>query len=252
MAPPMVLVSCDRFERNDLVWSGGPASYLEAAAVVGLLPVQLPTISEPIDPAPLLDVCAGVLITGARANVHPSHYGAEESEAAAPFDPARDRTTLPLIREAVARGIPLFCICRGIQEMNVAFGGSLHHSVHALPGRDDHRSPQQPDVDAWFGLRHDIEIRDGGLLRPILGERVRVNSVHHQGIDRLAERAHVEAVAPDGTIEAISIRGAAAFALGVQWHPEHFVKSDGPSRAVFEAFAQAVVAYANQSKARAA
>lgn len=252
MAPPMVLVSCDRFVRNGLVWSGGPESYLNALAVVGLLPVQFPTISEVIDPAPLLDVCAGVLITGARANVHPSLYGAQESEAAKPFDPDRDRTTLPLIRQAVARGIPLFCICRGIQEMNVAFGGSLHHSVHALPGRDDHRSPQQEDVDAWFGLRHDIEIRDGGLLRPILGERVRVNSVHHQGIDRLAERARVEAVAPDGTIEAISIAGASAFALGVQWHPEHFVKDDGPSRGVFEAFAKAVADHAAHRLAHAA
>jgi len=252
MTPPMVLVSCDRLIHNDLVWSGGPASYLNALAVVGMLPVQIPTIAEPIDPAPLLDLCAGVLITGARANVHPSLYGAAEIEEAGPFDPDRDRTTLPLIREAVARGIPLFAICRGIQEMNVAFGGTLHHAVHDLPGRDDHRSEQQPDVDAWFGLRHEIEIREGGLLRPLLGETVRVNSVHRQGIDRPAPRARIEAVAGDGTIEAISIEGASAFALGVQWHPEHFVKTDGPSRAVFQAFADAASAHAAQQRSRAA
>ncbi|MEM8664367.1 MAG: gamma-glutamyl-gamma-aminobutyrate hydrolase family protein, partial [Pseudomonadota bacterium] len=148
MSNPMVVVSCDRFTHNILTWSGGPASYLEALAGVGLLPVQLPTIAAPLDPAPLLDAASGVLITGARSNVHPSHYGEPESEAAAPFDHDRDRTTLPLIREAVARGLPLFCICRGIQELNVAFGGSLYHSVHALPDRDDHRSTPQEDIDA--------------------------------------------------------------------------------------------------------
>jgi len=250
-ATPLIAVTTDRFKKDLLMWSGSPASYMEALSEVGLLPVQIPTISEPYPLDSLLDVVSGVLITGARSNVHPPLYGHDESEAAKPFDHARDAVSLPLIRAAVERGIPLFCICRGIQEMNVAFGGTLHHSVHALPGRVDHRSPPQEDVDAWFGMRHHVHITPGGLLEPILGQNAHVNSVHYQGIAEVAPRARVEAVADDGTIESISLPDAPAFALGVQWHPEHFVRSDEPSRAVFEAFADAARASSSSSKAAA-
>lgn len=226
------------------MWSGGPASYLEALSLVGLTPVQLPTLAEPVPFAPVLDVVSGVLCTGARSNVHPTHYGHQESEAAEPFDHERDAISLPLIRAAVERGIPLLCICRGVQEMNVAFGGTLHHTVHAVPGLDDHSAVPQDDLDAWFALRHTVEVLPGGLLEPVLGREVKVNSAHFQGIADLAPRARVEAQAPDGMVEAISISGASAFALGVQWHPEHFIATDGPSRAVFDAFAGAVRAHA--------
>lgn len=253
MPQPMVVVTCDRISHNILKWSGGPASYLEAVAHVGLLPVQLPTIETALDPSPLLDVASGILLTGARANVHPARYGAPESEAAAPFDPERDRTTLSLIPMAIERGLPLLAICRGLQELNVAFGGTLHHAVHEVSGRDDHRSTPQEDIDAWFGIRHDVTVEPGGLLEPVFGRGpVAVNSVHHQGIDRLAPAARVEARANDGTIEAISIPSAKAFTLGVQWHPEHFVKTDGPSGAIFWAFAEAVAAHAAGETARAA
>ena len=248
----MVLVTCDRITHERLKWSGGPASYLEAVAHVGLLPVQLPTIAEPLDPSPLLDVVSGVVVTGARSNVHPSHYGGDAGDAAAPFDPDRDRTTLPLIRAAIERGLPLLAICRGIQELNVALGGTLYHAVHSLPGRDDHRSTPQDDIDAWFGLKHQVSATPGGLVEEILGSTVTVNSCHHQGIDTPAPRARVEALAPDGTIEAISVIDAPAFALGVQWHPEHFVRSDGPSGQLFEAFAEAVRSRAAVRQARAA
>lgn len=250
----MVIVTCDAIEHNMMRWSAGPASYLEAVAVSGCLPVQLPVIAEPLDPAPLLDVCAGVLVTGARSNVHPSAYGGGDEAAAGPFDRLRDRVTLPLIREAIARGVPLLCVCRGIQELNVALGGTLHVAVHEVPGRADHRSAPQADLDAWFGLRHEIAPVPGGILAQIVGEApVRVNSVHRQAIDRLGEGLQVEAVAEDGTVEAVSVPAARAFALGVQWHPEHFVRTDGPSRALFEAFAAAARACATSSAgARAA
>lgn len=249
----MVVVTSDRITHNILNWSGTPASYLEAVAHVGLLPVQLPTITTPLDPAPLLDCASGVLLTGARANVHPSHYGAPETEEAAPFDPHRDSTTLPLIHMAIERGMPLLAICRGLQELNVALGGSLHAAVHDIPGRDDHRSTPQEDVDAWFAIRHPVRVAPGGVLAPIVGaSEIAVNSVHRQGIDRLAEGARVEAQALDGTIEAISIPAARGFALGVQWHPEHFVRTDGPSHALFRAFAEAALAYAARRTARAA
>ncbi|MEM6762174.1 MAG: gamma-glutamyl-gamma-aminobutyrate hydrolase family protein [Pseudomonadota bacterium] len=241
MPNPMVAVPCDRFVRRRLETSGTPASYLNALALVGLTPLQVPTIEEPYDVAPILNAVSGVLVTGARSNVHPSEYGAPESEAAAPFDLDRDRISLPMIREAMARGIPVFCICRGIQELNVAMGGTLHAEVHEVPGRAMHTFPPEDDIDAWFGLRHDIDIEEGGILRPILkSAQIPVNSLHYQAIDKLAPRARLEAVAPDGTVEAISAEGAPGFALGVQWHPEHTVKTDPNSRALFEAFAEAV------------
>ncbi len=246
----MVIVSCDTIEHNMLKWSGGPASYLNAVAMVGCLPVQLPTIHEPIDPTPLVDVCAGIVLTGARSNVHPAEYGGADIEAAAPFDRQRDRVTLPLIRQAIARGIPLLCICRGIQELNVALGGTLHTAVHEIEGREDHRGVPQEDLDIWFGLKHDVIPETGSLLERVLGGKaVRVNSAHRQGIDRLADHLRVDARAPDGTIEAVSVADAKAFALGVQWHPEHFVRSDGPSRAIFDAFADACRAYAETRRA---
>ncbi len=210
------------------------------STVAGCLPVQLPVLDEPLDPAALLDVASGVLVTGSRSNVHPPLYGAEATEEAGPYDQARDRTTLPLIRETLRRGLPLLCICRGMQELNVALGGSLHAELHEVDGRDDHRSPPQPDLDARFGLRHDVTLTPDGPLAAILGGGpVRVNSVHRQGVDRLGEGLSVEALAADGTIEAVSVDGARAFALGVQWHPEHWVRTDPASRAIFEAFGAA-------------
>lgn len=248
MAAPIVITACDAFVHNEAPWSGSPKSYLAALATVDCLPVQLPVIDDPLDPAPLLDVASGVLVTGARSNVHPPLYGAEPTEAAGPYDHLRDSSTLPLIRAALDRGLPLFCICRGLQELNVAMGGTLHAELHEVDGRDDHRSPPHPDLDTRFALKHDVEVVPGGKLAPILGAgAVRVNSVHRQGIDRLGDGLSVEARALDGTIEAVSVDGARTFAIGVQWHPEHWVRTDPPSRALFEAFAAAC--RANQTAA---
>jgi putative glutamine amidotransferase len=149
----------------------------------------------------------------------------------------RDGTALPLLRAAIERGKPLLAICRGFQELNVALGGSLHQHVHELPGRLDHREPQGVSRDAEYAPAHDVTIAPDGVLAALSGmTRAMVNSLHHQGVDRLAPMLTVEAVASDGLIEAVSMAGAKAFLLGVQWHPEWKMAADPLSRAIFAGF----------------
>ena len=170
----------------------------------------------------LIDGLDGVLLTGSPSNVEPHHYEGDDSRPGTAHDPARDATTLPLIRHSIDRGVPLFAICRGLQEVNVALGGTLHQLVHEVEGRRDHRSPKSPDTDVNYAPAHDVDIVEGGLLDRLLGKRrVTVNSLHAQGVDRLAPRARLEAVADDGQVEAFSVPDAPAFALALQWHPEH-------------------------------
>lgn len=224
--------------------------YVRAAIqAVGALPVLIPALgpefgedaaamTEALDR--LLNSLDGVLLTGSPSNVEPHHYGGEHSRQGTAHDPARDATTLPLIRHSLDRGVPLFAICRGAQEVNVALGGTLHQLVHEVEGRRDHRSPKSPDIDVNYGPAHDIEIIDGGVLHRLLGERrVQVNSLHAQGVDRLAPRARLEAVAEDGQVEAFSVPDAPAFALALQWHPEHRALENPVSKKLFDAFAAA-------------
>jgi putative glutamine amidotransferase len=229
--------------------------YVRAAIqAVGALPVLIPAIglemggSESDEDAAamtatldrLLDSLDGVLLTGSPSNVEPYHYGGDRSREGTSHDPARDATTLPLIRHSLDRGVPLFAICRGLQEVNVALGGTLHQLVHEVEGRRDHRSPRSSDIDVNYGPAHDIEIVEGGLLHRLVGERrVQVNSLHAQGVDRLAPRARLEAVAEDGQVEAFSIPDAPAFALALQWHPEHRALENPVSMKLFDAFAAA-------------
>lgn len=222
--------------------------YVQAAVrAVGALPVLIPAIGPEFDDDAamtaaldrLLDMLDGVLLTGSPSNVEPHHYGSESRPGTA-HDPARDATTLPLIRHAIDRGVPLFAICRGLQEVNVALGGSLHQHVHEVDGRRDHRSPKSPDMDVNYAPAHDIDIVEGGLLQRLLGERrVRVNSLHAQGVDRLAPRARLEATAEDGQIEAFSVPDAPGFALALQWHPEYKALENPASMKLFGAFAAA-------------
>jgi putative glutamine amidotransferase len=162
------------------------------------------------------------MMTGSKSNVYPALYGGDASEQNGPYDHARDATTLPLIRKAVERGVPLFAICRGMQELNVALGGSLHPEVQEIAGRSDHRAPVSDAQQERFAIRQDVDLEPAGMLAGIVGRRhLRVNSLHRQAIDRLGEGLVVEATAPDGTIEAIRVAEASAFAVGVQWHPEY-------------------------------
>jgi putative glutamine amidotransferase len=223
--------------------------YVQAAIrAVGALPVLVPAFGPELDQDTamtaaldrLLESLDGVLLTGSPSNVEPHHYDGQQSRPGTAHDPARDATTLPLIRHAVDHAVPLFAICRGTQEVNVALGGSLHQLVHEVEGRRDHRSPRTSDVDMNYAPAHDIEIVEGGLLHRLLGElRLRVNSLHAQGVDRLAPGARIEAVADDGQIEAFSVPGAPAFALALQWHPEHRVLDNPVSMKLFGAFADA-------------
>jgi len=223
--------------------------YVQAAVrAVGALPVLVPAIGPAFgdeaalvgDLDHLLDGLDGVLLTGSPSNVEPHHYGKESREGTL-HDPARDATTLPLIRRTIDRGVPLFAICRGLQEVNVALGGSLHQHVHEIEGRRDHRSPRSPDMDVNYAPTHDIDIVEGGLLHRLLGERrVRVNSLHAQGVDVLAPRARLEAVCcEDGQVEALSVPDARGFALALQWHPEHRALENPVSMKLFNAFAAA-------------
>jgi putative glutamine amidotransferase len=207
----------------------------------GGLPVLIPALGLRLDLDALLGQLDGLLITGARSNVEPHHYGGPAAPADGLRDPARDATTLPLIRRAIARAVPLLAICRGIQELNVALGGTLHQEVHALAGRIDHRSDKSLAPLERYRAAHPAAVAAGGVLQAVLGgaRAIEVNSLHGQAIDRLAQGPVVEATAPDGTIEAVSVAGAPAFALGVQWHPESAVQDNPVSRSLFAAFGAA-------------
>ena len=185
----------------------------------------------------------GIVLTGARANVHPTRFNTEPHESHEPYDIHRDDVALAVSEACVARGIPLFGICRGLQEMNVAFGGSLHPEIRELPGRMNHRMPRlengeiHPDPKVVFADRHDVKLTPGGAFAKILGcETIRVNSLHGQGILEPGKRVVIEGVAEDGTIEAIRIADAPGFALGVQWHAEYDPQRNPINRALFEAF----------------
>lgn len=243
--PPLIAVTGDAREGEAYRWHGAPEPYLKAVTEgFGGIPVIVPALGEAINIPALLERVDGVLVTGARSNVYPRLYDEEPTPAAEPYDRLRDATTLPLIRATLARAIPMFAICRGMQELNVALGGTLVPEVHAIEGRQDHRAPEADHNDARYAIRQELHIVPEGRLARIVGPGpIRVNSLHHQGIGRLADRLAVEATAPDGTIEAVSVKDAPGFALGVQWHPEYWVTTDEPSAKLFQAFGNAVRAY---------
>jgi putative glutamine amidotransferase len=208
---------------------------LEAA---GAAPVLIPALAEELQFEELLERLDGVLFTGSPSNVEPHHYEGTPSAPGTLHDPARDATTLPMIRKAIETGVPVFGICRGFQEMNVAFGGTLHQHLHQVPGNLDHRDDESQPLEVQYGAAHEVTLEPGGLLRTLAGgrERIEVNSLHSQGIDRLGRELAVEARAPDGVIEAFRVAGARRFAVAVQWHPEWQVMSNPFSRALFAAF----------------
>jgi putative glutamine amidotransferase len=213
-----------------------PARYAQAVlGGVGALPVLIPPLGEQM--LGLLDDLAGLLVPGSPSNVHPSHYAGGESETPDFHDLERDHTTLPLIRAAIARGVPVLAICRGIQELNVALGGSLFQRVHTQPDRDDHRGGRGPH-EIRYGPKHSIAV-SGSLARIVEADSIQVNSLHGQAIDRLGGGLVAEARAPDGTIEAVAMPSAPGWLLGVQWHPEWGFAGNPHSVAIFAAFGDA-------------
>lgn len=206
------------------------------------LPVLIPALSDLYDDDEFLDRLDGLFLTGAPSNVEPHIYGGDPSREGTAHDPKRDSCSLPLIRKAIDHGLPLFAVCRGTQELNVAFGGTLHQNVHELPGKNDHRMRRDVPPEQRYDLRHPISVSQGGFLMELTegASEVMVNSLHAQAIDQPADALMVEALSDDGVIEAVSVRDAKSFALGVQWHPEHPASLRWPlSKAMFDRFGDA-------------
>jgi putative glutamine amidotransferase len=226
--------------------------YITAVANgAGGLPLLIPSLGDAFDMADLVRRLDGLLITGSPSNVAVDLYSGTPDRPDSPQDPKRDATTLPLIRAALAEGLPLLCICRGIQELNVALGGTLFTQVHEQPGVADHRSLMTDDMDLKYGPRHRVDLAGDGELAKLLGaKQIQVNSLHWQAIDRLAPRLAVEGRSDDGVIEAVRVSDAAAFALGVQWHPEYKVTENSVSMALFQAFGKAARARFERRRAR--
>lgn len=221
-------------------------SYVEAVAEgAGALPLLLPALGDSCDLEAMLERIDGLLLTGGRSNVEPRRYNGPEVECG-PHDPARDGAAIALVRAAVERGLPLLGICRGLQEINVAFGGSLHAKLHEVPGRLDHRGAHLP-LPERTAPRHKVRLTPGGVLARLLGtEEIAVNTLHGQGVDRLGDGLVVEGVCEDGTVEGVSIPDAPGFALGVQWHAEIGVGANPVHAAIFGAFGDAVRARADR------
>jgi putative glutamine amidotransferase len=217
-----------------------PARYGAALmAASGAIPVLMPPEGEAM--LGLLDRLDGVLFNGSPSNVAPMRYGADFDATPDFHDPDRDATTLPMIRAVLERGMPMLCICRGLQELNVALGGTLYQEVHKIPGRMDHRAGEG-SREQLFAIKHDVAL--SGRMAEISGATtIAVNSLHGQGIDQLAPGLTVEAAAPDGTIEAVRVEGAKNFAFAVQWHPEWEVTHFPDRKRLFEAFGAACAAY---------
>jgi putative glutamine amidotransferase len=226
----------------------GQRNLRAVAEVAGALPLMFAGTPDITDIEALLGAVDGILLTGGRANVHPTRFGVEPNPRHEPYDEARDAMALSLVEACVERGVPLFGICRGLQEMNVAFGGSLHPEIREIPGRMNHRMPRlangevHPDPEVVFADRHEVTLAENGYFQKLLGCRcIRVNSLHGQGIEEPGKRVVIEGIAEDGTIEAIRIADAPGFAVGVQWHAEYDPQHNPINRALFKAFGAALV-----------
>ena len=254
---PMIGISCctKHFGVFGMPNHAASDTYVRATdEIIGAVPVLLPANGPTADIETLLDRLDGIVLTGSRSNVHPTLYDGPPHAEGTPEDPARDGITLPLIRAAVARGVPMLAICRGFQELNVALGGSLHQRLQDLPDRMDHSTPMQPSSRVRQGKAHSVRVTQGGWLHRLVNTtEIAVNSLHNQGINQLAPGLTVEAIAPDGLIEAVRVTASQAgpaigYAVGVQWHPEYDWRTDTLSRAIFEQFGAAVRAYADAAR----
>lgn len=237
---PIILITTELRSIDGFSWHAAIDTYLKGVAAIGGAPVLLPSLGDQLDLDALLSRVDGVLLTGSRSNVHPARYGVEPSVRHEPYDLDRDATVFRLIPRALEAGVPLFAICRGFQELNVALGGTLITEAQERPGSLDHRAPPDLPQEVRFGLRHEVTFEPDSRLGALVNACcIRVNSVHRQVIDRLAPGLVVEARAPDGTIEAVRVAKASSFAFGVQWHPEYWAATDAPSGALFRAFGEA-------------
>lgn len=243
MSAPLPMIGiplCVRFYDEHRFHMAGEKYIRAVAEGMAALPVLIPALGETLSPAVWIARLDGLLLTGSPSNILPEHYGGPASAAGTLHDPDRDATTLPLIRAALAAGVPMLGICRGLQELNVALGGSLHQQVQALPGKADHRAAEALPVPEAYGPAHPVRLVPGGYLAGLLAcETLSVNSLHAQGIDRLAAPLVPEAHAPDGLIEAVRAPAAAALTLAVQWHPEWRFQDNPAAATLLRAFGDA-------------
>lgn len=244
---PVVGIPCDRKKIGDHAFHMVGEKYIDAIREGSrAIPLLIPVLTPPLPPDEILASIDGLLFTGSMSNVAPHRYGGAPPRRHTLLDEARDATAIPLMRAAEAAGVPMLCICRGFQELNVAFGGTLHQHLHEVAGFSDHRAGDRKDsLEEQYGPVHDVRLAPGGVLEELLpelppGASFPVNSLHGQGIDRLAKPLRVEAEAPDGAIEAVSMDEAPGFLLGVQWHPEWKQAENQVSRAIFEGFGEAL------------
>jgi putative glutamine amidotransferase len=244
VSPPWVGLPTDSAILGHHRFAVAGEKYVRALSMAaGVTPVLLPSLQPALPVEAWLDRLDGVLLTGAVSNIDPRHYGRTPSGAGNRHDPARDATALSLLQAALARDLPVLAICRGFQELNVALGGTLHQRVHVVPGLMDHREDPDAPVEQQYAPAHTVRVVQGGWLADWAGaDAVMVNSVHGQGIDRLATGQQVEACADDGLIEAAR-SPAHAFVLGVQWHPEWRVSENPFHHRIFQAFGDACRRY---------
>lgn len=244
---PLIGISCCQksFGRFAMLNHAVSDTYVRAVSeLIGAVPVLIPANGALADITALVERLDGVILTGSPSNVEPALYGGQPHPPETPEDHCRDAVTLPLIRAAIAMGLPLLGICRGLQEMNVALGGTLHQRLQDLPGRIDHSTPMQPLAAVRHAKAHSLAVVPGSWLHRMAEAReIAVNSLHNQGVDQLAPGLVAEGYAPDGTIEAFRLASAPGFAVGVQWHPEYDMESDPVSRRIFLGFGEAVRAY---------
>ncbi len=238
---PLIGIPADRRVLGPQPYHLVGEKYLTAILdAAGGLPVIVPAIGRELAMDDLLGTVDGLLFMGSPSNVEPHRYRGEPSAEGTLHDPHRDDTTLPLIPKAVAAGVPVLGICRGCQEMNVAYGGTLWQQLNAVPGHLNHREDTSQPLEVQYAQAHEVELADGGLLERLAGaRRIQVNSLHGQGVRELGAGLAVEARAPDGIIEAFRVQHARRFALAVQWHPEWQVMKNPFSRALFAEFGAA-------------
>ena len=247
---PLICVSANAMEAAHMrhkLHGTGERNVHALLKMVDCIPVLMPPVGAAVDADELVARMDGFVLTGGRANVEPHHYGGPEFPDNEPIDPGRDALVLPLIRACIAAHVPVFGICRGIQEINVALGGSLHYRIHQVPGKTDHRRPQHEDVttEEIFRLNHTVKLTDGGLFQSLTGhDEMMVNSLHGQGVDRLGNGLVVEAMSPDGVIEGLRLDDDKQFIVGVQWHAEWEPEKHALSGALYNAFGKAARACA--------
>ena len=243
MARPLIGIVGNYYLVNDdyPVQASGEMNIEAVSDICDAVSVIVPSIPKNAKSEELADICDGFIFTGGRPNVHPKFYGHQETLAHGIFDLNRDEVTLPLIKHCVEIGKPILGICRGFQEFNVAFGGTLHPEIRELEGRMNHRMPPEGTLEEKFAIRHSIDlVEEGPFSKMLQASQVMVNSLHGQGIDISGERIVLDGFAGDGTPEALYIRDAEAFSLAVQWHPEWNANSDPVSAPIFKAFGKAL------------